>query len=71
MHVTFPSGLKGRHILAYKFIDTLVMIGQRIGSEMARKHLTGVIRRFFKNFSYLSSLPPACNVPSTFDGDTG
>ncbi|XP_022246523.1 WD repeat-containing protein 81-like isoform X1 [Limulus polyphemus] len=50
LRITFPRGVQSRTIVTHKLIDSLYMLGLRIGFEMTRKYLSLVLQRFFASF---------------------
>ncbi|CAG0896539.1 unnamed protein product, partial [Cyprideis torosa] len=48
--IVFPRSTAARQALVYRVIDIIHSLGIRIGFEMTKKHLTGVMQRFFLSF---------------------
>jgi len=48
--VLFSGGAQQRQLLAYKLLDSVYMIGLRIGEEMARSIITELCADFFAAF---------------------
>jgi len=53
--VTFTGGARPRLVLLNKLLDTVYMVGLRIGEEMARTHLTPLVTGLFSSFDKLES----------------
>ena len=53
--VVFSGGWQQRQMLAYKLLDSVYMIGLRIGEEMARSLLTELCSDFFAAFDKVHS----------------
>jgi hypothetical protein len=53
--VVFSGGWQQRQMLAYKLLDSVYMIGLRIGEEMARSILTELCSDFFSAFDKVHS----------------
>ena len=54
-NVVFSGGWQQRQMLAYKLLDSVYMIGLRIGEEMARSLLTELCSDFFAAFDKVHS----------------
>ena len=46
-HLSFPSGGLARSVIAFKMVDVLTTVALRIGREMTREHMTGILQQFF------------------------
>lgn len=69
---TFPHGKHSRCVIAWKLIDTIYLIGLRIGFEMTRKHLSTLLQRFFSCFDKAYENHPFAGKKSTrFEGMDG
>merc|ERR1719318_232708 len=53
--VTFTGGARPRLVLLNKLLDTVYMVGLRIGEEMARTHITPLVTGLFSSFDKLEA----------------
>jgi len=53
--VIFSGGARPRLVLLFKLLDTVYMMGLRIGEEMARTHLTPLVTGLFSSFDKLET----------------
>jgi len=53
--VTFTGGARPRLVLLNKLLDTVYMVGLRIGEEMARTHITPLVTGLFSSFDKLET----------------
>ncbi len=51
-HLSFPTGGLARSVIAFKLVDIITTIALRIGREMTREHMTGLLQQFFVCFEF-------------------
>ncbi|XP_062604872.1 WD repeat-containing protein 81-like isoform X2 [Saccostrea cucullata] len=47
----FPGGSSIRTVICHKLVDVVYVIGLRLGFEMTRNQMTGVLKEFFSSFN--------------------
>lgn len=47
----FPGGSTIRTVICHKLVDVVYVIGLRLGFEMTRNQMTGVLKDFFSSFN--------------------
>ena len=53
-HLSFPTGGLARSVIAFKLVDIITTIALRIGREMTREHMTGLLQQFFVCFEFVN-----------------
>ncbi|CAH8487059.1 unnamed protein product [Heterobilharzia americana] len=63
--ISFPGTVIGRRAILYKFIDTVFIIGLRVGFELTRTQLTSVFQVFFALFDRVINTTLTKNILSS------